>query len=205
VTGPSSVSQFEDWYYTFAGPAMLSIAFCATTYLAHAEGKISGTPELVRIEATNATVDELLSGLRDKFGLSYRSGRLLDEKIEGAYSGSLIGVVRRLLANYNYVLSRRSDGDTLLVQVLDKDTSPLQPSNKSPSLARRGVAQPPQVASPANQNIKNGHDDRNNIAPNQSTSAANTLSAADSGAPSESSDSASALQALVRALNRVGH
>jgi hypothetical protein len=188
-----------------AVPAMLSIAFCATTHLAHAEGKISGTPELVRIEAGNATVDELLSGLHDKFGLSYRSGRLLEEKVEGAYSGSLISVVRRLLANYNYVLSRRSDGDTLLVQVLDKDTAPLQPSNNSPSLARLGVVQPPQVASPNNQNIKSMHDDRNTIAPNQTTSAANTPSAADAGAPSQSSDSASALQALVRALNRAGH
>src|SRR4051794_962115 len=94
-----------------AASVMLSIAFSVpSTHFARAEGEISGTPEMVRVDATNATLDELLAGLRDKFGLSYRSRKSLDDKIQGVYSGSLVTVVRRLLAPYNYVLSRRSDG-----------------------------------------------------------------------------------------------
>jgi len=109
--------------------AVLSLVLCAgTPPSARADATITGAPEQVRIEATNATLEELLSALRAKFGLSYRSGKSLDEKIDGTYAGSLTSVVRRLLANYEYVLSRRSDGekDVLVVVVWEKGTSPPQ-------------------------------------------------------------------------------
>src|SRR5947199_5404579 len=110
-----------------AGATVLSLTLgVGAPPSAWAEAIITGTLDLVRVEATNATVGELLSGLRAKFGLSYRSGKSLDETIDGTYAGSLTSVVRRLLANYDYVLSRRSDGekDVLVVVVWEKGTSP---------------------------------------------------------------------------------
>src|SRR5437764_8791704 len=134
-----------------AGATVLSlILWAGTPSSASAEATITGTPDLVRVEDTNATVEELLLGLRDKFGLSYRSGKSLDAKIEGTYAGPLTSVVRRLLANYDYVLARRSDGgkDVLVVSVLDKGNLPAQPSpsSRSPVLAWRGSVESPQAA-----------------------------------------------------------
>jgi hypothetical protein len=108
------------------GAGVLSLVLWAgTSASASAEVIITGTPDQVRVEATNATLEELLSGLGDKFGLSYRIGKSLDDKIEGTYTGSLTSVVRRLVRNYDFVISGKFNGEksALVVLVLGESGS----------------------------------------------------------------------------------
>jgi len=110
-----------------AGLGILSLALLGgAAPSASAEVIITGTADRVRVEASNATLEELLSALGDKFALSYRSGKLLDERIEGTYSGTLAVVVRRLLTNYDFVIMSDLDSEksALAVSVLGKSGSP---------------------------------------------------------------------------------
>ena len=109
------------------GAGVLSLVlWTGTSASASAEVIITGTPDQVRVEATNATLEELLSGLHDKFGLSYRIGKSLDDKIEGTYTGSLTSVVKRLVRNHDFVISGEFNGEksALVVVVLGQSGSP---------------------------------------------------------------------------------
>lgn len=134
-----------------ARATMLSLVlWLAVPPSARAEATITGTRDRVRIEVSNGTVEELLLGLCDKFGLAYRSGKPLDAKVEGTYAGSLAGVVKRLLVNYDYVLSLKSDGgkDALVVAVYDKGDAALQ--RGASGVPRRDIGEGQQVANPKN-------------------------------------------------------
>lgn len=73
--------------------------------LAHAEVSITGTPDALRIEAAGVTLEEVLSDLHDKFGVSYNSLAVLNDKsITGTFDGSLMHVVGKLLKDYDHAL-----------------------------------------------------------------------------------------------------
>ena len=72
--------------------------------LAFAETQVRGTPDAVRIEAKNASVDEILIALRNSFGVQFQSSGKLEKQINGTYSGSLQRVLARLLDGSDYVL-----------------------------------------------------------------------------------------------------
>src|SRR5882762_4491647 len=56
---------------------------------AYAQVQVSGRTEAVRIEATDATLREVLDALRANFNLRYRSDETLDTRMTGAFGGSL--------------------------------------------------------------------------------------------------------------------
>src|SRR4051794_2593844 len=73
--------------------------------LANAQVSITGTSDALRIEATGAPLEEVLSDLHDKFGVSYNSLAVLaDKSISGSFNGSLMHVVAQLLKNYDHAL-----------------------------------------------------------------------------------------------------
>ncbi len=111
--------------------AVLTFAVFADISGASGEAIITGTPDGVRVNASKSTVEEVLSGLRDKFGLSYRSATVLDQTVDGSYAGTLAGVLKRLLAGYNYVLKSELGGENgaLVVAVLDKSNSVARPGS----------------------------------------------------------------------------
>lgn len=67
------------------------------------------------VEARDASVEEVLSGLRARFGLRYRNSASLDRRVNGTFQGSLERVVRRLLEGYDFVLKTNSDTFEVLV------------------------------------------------------------------------------------------
>src|SRR5262249_31769349 len=105
--------------------AGLALAACVGIPGARGEATIAGTPEHVRVTAQNATLGELLSSFRDKFGLSYRSAITLDQTVDGTYRGTLASVLKRLLVRYDYVLKSEmnEDSDTLVLAVIDMSSS----------------------------------------------------------------------------------
>ena len=80
-----------------AGPACPRAALAQTT--------ITGAEDGLRVEARDASVQEVLAALGTKFGLRYRNITALDRRIDGTYEGSLHRVVTRLLDGSSYVLS----------------------------------------------------------------------------------------------------
>jgi hypothetical protein len=69
-----------------------------------AEAQIQGSPEAVRIETQNSSIEEVLAALGNAFDLRYRSSANLAKQLSGTYEGSLQRVVARVLEGYDFVL-----------------------------------------------------------------------------------------------------
>jgi hypothetical protein len=72
--------------------------------IAHAEVTVEGDAQAVRIEAREASVEEVLAALVKAFDLRIRSAAALDRRISGTYQGSLDSVISRVLNGYDYVV-----------------------------------------------------------------------------------------------------
>lgn len=99
----------------FDAPAWLPLTAILLAALCHAqsvraEALVSGEPNAVRVEARDASVDEVMAALVANFDLRYRSPALLDRRVTGTYEGSLQHVVARVLDGYNFVMKTGSEG-----------------------------------------------------------------------------------------------
>jgi hypothetical protein len=81
-----------------------------------AEAQIQGSPEAVRIETQNTSIEEVLAALGNAFELRYRSSAKLGKQLSGIYEGSLQRVVTRMLEGYDFVL--RSNKGKIEITVL---------------------------------------------------------------------------------------
>ena len=79
-----------------------ALATAPTSLLAQAQ--IQGSPEAVRIETQNSSIEDVLAALGGAFELRYRSSAKLTKQLSGTYGGSLQRVVARLLEGYDFVL-----------------------------------------------------------------------------------------------------
>src|SRR5262249_3504685 len=75
-----------------------------------AEVLVSGTRDGIKIEISDASVEEVLAALGAKFALRYRSGAPLDKRLTGTHQGSLQRVVRRVLDGYDFVVRTSGEG-----------------------------------------------------------------------------------------------
>ncbi len=104
---------------------------------ARSETRITGKAEAVRIEAREASLEEVLAALATKFSLRYRSKVPLGRRIHGTFAGSLSRVVSRLLDGYDHVVKRGPDGmEVLILGVSPKPSSPGE--SPFPRISRTG-------------------------------------------------------------------
>ena len=102
--------------------AVLSISafglLSAVPTFAHAETHVGGEPAALRVEARNATLQEVLTALRSSFGLKIQASTSTDlnRSVSGTYNGSLREVITRLLDGYDFFV--RKLGDDLEVVVV---------------------------------------------------------------------------------------
>lgn len=101
-----------------------------------AGAKVSGSPDAVEVEADDASVEEVLSALRDAFALRYRTAGDMRFAISGSYTGSLREVVSRILNRYDFVMESSPSGTIVAVY------GPGGDATKSAALAN-DVAPPP--------------------------------------------------------------
>lgn len=88
--------------------------FLPTTALA--EVNIAGPADAVRIEARDATVNEVMVALGAAFGLHYSTNKALDQRVTANYQGPLPQVIARVLAGYDYVVKNNAaDGVEVVV------------------------------------------------------------------------------------------
>jgi hypothetical protein len=83
---------------------------------AHAETHVAGVPAALRVEAQDATLQDVLTALRSSFGLKYQISTDLSRSVSGTYNGSLREVITRLLNGYDFFV--RKVGDDLEVVVV---------------------------------------------------------------------------------------
>ena len=116
---------------TSVGLATLAmwIAYFGLCQSAGAEVNISGTPGAVRVEARQASIDEVLRALQTSFKLQYSASGAIGGMISGTYSGSLPSVIARILDGHNYVMHGSANG--LQVEVLTTGTSAVKPTARA--------------------------------------------------------------------------
>jgi hypothetical protein len=75
----------------------------------HAEVRIEGTRDLVRIDIDDAPLQETFDALSRTFGFRVHGAYDPDQRISGTYRGSLRQVVRQFLTRYNYAAVHSGD------------------------------------------------------------------------------------------------
>jgi len=91
----------------FTLPVAAMVAIGATS--ARADVKVHGDTTAVRIDASQASVSQVLAAIGTTFKIRYRTSTSLDTPINGTYTGSLGEVISRVLNGYNYVV-KSQDG-----------------------------------------------------------------------------------------------
>lgn len=123
---------------------------CALPVPAFAQPEVRGNADAMQIDAQNASLGEVLTALRESFGVRYNGRAKLDGAISGSYSGPLQRVISRLLTGHNYLMSV-SHGE-IQITFLDNGSSPIAPVQT----ARPAPAGAPPVQASA-ANLPPGH------------------------------------------------
>jgi hypothetical protein len=94
-------------------PTHISIAFATALAIAPTTAvaglKVSGDAESIVVEAQNASIEEVLSALSERFNMRYRSSANLQIQITGTYKGILRDVLRRVLAGRGFFVNLKTD------------------------------------------------------------------------------------------------
>ena len=91
---------------------------------AQAALRVSGTLASVTIELDNTSLRDILEALRKSFGIRYHAADSLNESISGTYSGTLQGVLSRLLREHSYVM--RPTAGAIDVTIVSVSGNPTQ-------------------------------------------------------------------------------
>lgn len=80
----------------------------------HAEVRVQGQADDVRVEVRDATVAEILAVLSERFSLRYR-GTPQSRSITATFEGPLRRVVARVLEGHNFVIEAHRDAIEVIV------------------------------------------------------------------------------------------
>jgi hypothetical protein len=89
--------------------------FLLMTTFADAGVNVRGTPEATRVEAHEASIEEVLRALSDTYSFRYVSNIPLRQIVTGTYNGPLSRVLSFLLSGRNFVLKHESKGLRLVI------------------------------------------------------------------------------------------
>ena len=112
-------------------------------HTAHAEVRVEGRIDAVRVEVRDASVHEALAALSATFGLIVHNSAALDQCVSGTYQGSLQQVVARLLAGRDYVATHSASNIEI------KIFGPGNGGKSQPVACQPAAAVAPIVAAPA--------------------------------------------------------
>jgi hypothetical protein len=149
LAGPAGESLFDRLSRVLAASILLFALLDAGVLSAHAEVRMEGSPEALRLDVTDTTLSDVLNVLKAKFNLRYRSNDALEGRITGSFHGPLRGVVARLLEGYDYVIAISPDGLDAMI-LLQNTTANVVPAQTPVSAPRPAVSPPVMTASEAN-------------------------------------------------------
>jgi hypothetical protein len=117
---------------------------------ARAQVQVGGHGEAVRVEASDATLREVLDALRANFSLHYRSNDALDTRLTGTFGGPLPRVAARVLDGYDFVIEITAQGvDVLVVRQSQPDIKAVAASTPARASSKKSPA-PVMTAAEAN-------------------------------------------------------
>ena len=96
----------------------LLLVWCLSCGRSEAEVRLSGTPDRIVLQASDATMAEILTALRVSFDVEVKLSGATVRRFTGVYSGSVRRVLSRLLAGEDYVV--RSTADGISIRLLGK-------------------------------------------------------------------------------------
>jgi hypothetical protein len=111
-----------------------------------AEVRVTGSAEVVKLEASDTTAERALAALGAHFKLRYRASVALDRAVSGTYEGPLPHVISRLLDGYNYIVGVKSSPDSVEVVVLGKSGKNATPGAPADNVIRLPPFPPAPVA-----------------------------------------------------------
>jgi hypothetical protein len=126
-----------------SGAIAFGVAFAMAPTTALADVKVSGSPQSVRVEARDNSLEEILAGLDSALNMHHRSATKLDSRLNGTYEGSLQSVIKRILEGYDFFV-KTEDGE---IQVTVLGPSTTAPRTAAPFSVR--VSDRPIAVSPA--------------------------------------------------------
>ena len=88
-------------------PHVASILLLAAALLSNpacAGVRAAGSADAATVEVRDASLEEILSALGERFALQHRSAVPLERRLTGTYEGPLQRVVRHLLDGYDFVV-----------------------------------------------------------------------------------------------------
>jgi len=80
-----------------------------------ADVRVSGEAEALKIEASNASLEEVLAALGRSCGLHYRYPADFSHSVSGTFAGSLRQVLPRLLQGTNFVVESSASGTRVVI------------------------------------------------------------------------------------------
>jgi hypothetical protein len=92
----------------------LLLAWCLSGGRSAAEVRVSGTPDRVVVQTSDAPMPEILTAMHTAFELEVTLKGTIAQKFSGMYSGSVRQVLGRLLTGENYVLRTTADGISII-------------------------------------------------------------------------------------------
>jgi hypothetical protein len=111
------MQKFVAWLLAFA------LLLIVTPSSAFDGVKVAGTAEKLKLEVSNATVDNALATLRSAVDFKCLCSPPLDRRVTGVYQGNIRRVLARLLEGYNYVIKTSPSGFVEVI-VLRANASP---------------------------------------------------------------------------------
>ncbi len=130
--------------------ALLAIAASLSHTAGFASPAVTGSADAVRIDAGDASINEILETLAHSFDLKYKPTPALNKQLTGTYQGSLRRVIARVLEGHNYVL--RDRGGMLELTILTPDRRTAHPAQATAKPAPQGAvnqAEAPIIGKPA--------------------------------------------------------
>jgi hypothetical protein len=89
--------------------------------------KVAGTAEKLKLEVSNATVDNALAALRSAVDFKCLCPPPLDRRVTGVYQGNIRRVLSRLLEGYDYVIKSSPSGAVEVIVLRTNASSQLNP------------------------------------------------------------------------------
>lgn len=116
--------------------AMLVAGMLVAPLPARAELSLAGAPAAIRLEAEDASLEEILLALQASFNLRYRTLAALDGPVSGSYRGPLAQVAAQLLERYDFVMKVSAQNVDISVLRRHAESRPASRRRNAPGYCR---------------------------------------------------------------------
>ena len=121
----STMQKSVAWLLAFASLLIVTPSFASDGV------RVTGTAEKLRLEASNATIDNALATLRSAVDFKCLCSSPLDRRVTGVYQGNIRRVLSRLLEGYDYVIKTSPSGIVEVIVLRTNGSPQLNPGYAS--------------------------------------------------------------------------